>query len=172
MLEATPYDPYNPPDGRVHLSDLPAGRAIVHLKAWTGAAGASAGVTSLAIDGARLKALGPREWLLLSDALGGPALQAAVAAWVRERGIAAVDLSQGIGGLCLAGPGVRDMLSTSCGLDLHSRSFPVGSCTRTRLAQLPVVIDHMGAEPRYELYVGISYLPYLRSWLLDAASGN
>jgi sarcosine oxidase subunit gamma len=63
----------------------------------------------------------------------------------------------------------RDVLSMGCGLDLHAKSFPVGSASRTRFAQLPVVLECTSSGPQYEVYVGASYLPYLKAWIEDAA---
>jgi sarcosine oxidase subunit gamma len=154
---------------RFELSAIPAGRAILHLKTWTRAP-VSLPRLPLAVRDARLLALGPDEWLMMSDSIDGPGLHGAVAAPAREHGIAAVDVSQGMAGLRLVGGAARDVLSTGCGLDLHAKSFPVGSATRTRFAQLPVVIECTSSGPRYEVYVGASYLPYLRAWIEDVAA--
>jgi sarcosine oxidase, subunit gamma len=154
---------------RFELSTIPAGRAILHLKTWMRAPVSLPGLASDMRD-ARLLALGPDEWLMMSDSMDGPALHGAVAAPAREHGIAVVDLSQGMAGLSLGGVGAREVLSMACGLDLHAKSFSVGSATRTRFAQLPVVIECTSSAPRYEIYVGASYLPYLRAWVEDAAA--
>jgi sarcosine oxidase, subunit gamma len=153
---------------RIELSAIPAGRAILHLKTWTRAPVSLPGLASGVCD-ARLLALGPDEWLMMSDSIDGPGLHGALAGPAREHGIAVADLSQGMAGLELGGVAARDVLSMGCGLDLHARSFPVGSVTRTRFAQLPAVIECTNAGPRYELYVGASYLAYLKGWIEDAA---
>jgi sarcosine oxidase, subunit gamma len=152
------------------LSAIPAGRAILSLKTWMRAPVSLPSLASGVGGAARLLALGPDEWLMISDSLDGPGLHGAVAALARSHGMAAVDLSQGMAGLKLKGTAARDVLASGCGLDLHPRAFPVGRCTRTRLAQLAVVIECTHSEPQYELYVGASYLPYLQAWLEDAAS--
>jgi sarcosine oxidase subunit gamma len=160
------------PTARFELTGASAGRAILHLKAW---AHAPVSLPSFAsrVGDARLLTLGPKEWLMVCDSLDGPSLHAAVAELARAQGMAAVDLSHGMAGLRIAGTAARDVLSMGCGLDLHARFFPAGSCTRTRLAQLAVVIECTHSEPRYELLVGASYAAYLQSWLQDAAaSGN
>jgi sarcosine oxidase gamma subunit len=51
-----------------------------------------------------------------------------------------------------------------------SSRFPAGRCTRTRLAQLAVVVDCIDPAPRFELYFGRSYLKYLHAWLVDAVT--
>jgi sarcosine oxidase, subunit gamma len=154
---------------RLELSTVPPGRAILHLKTWTRAPVSLPG-PALGVRDARLLALGPDEWLMMSDSIDGPGLHGAVAAPAREHGVAVVDMSHGMAGLRLGGVAARDVLSMGCGLDLHAKSFPVGSATRTRFAQLPVVIECTSSAPRYEIYVGASYLPYLQAWIADAAA--
>jgi sarcosine oxidase subunit gamma len=151
------------------LVALPPGRAILHLKAWVRAPVSMQSLASSAGGDARLLALAPGEWLMISDSLDGAGLHDLVAPHARSQGIAAVDLSHGMAGLVLNGRAARDLLASGCGLDLHPRSFPEGRCTRTRLAQLAVVIECTNSEPQYELYVGASYLPYLKAWVEDAA---
>jgi heterotetrameric sarcosine oxidase gamma subunit len=60
------------------------------------------------------------------------------------------------------------VLAKGRGLDLHPCVFPEGACARTRFAQIPVALDHRGAD-QFELYVGWSYLAYLQGWVMDAA---
>jgi sarcosine oxidase subunit gamma len=144
-------------------------RAKLHLKSWT------VGRTSpsLFVPGVkgecRLLTLTAGEWLMISDTFAGHTLHEFTREHVQEQGIAAVNLSQGLAALQLEGSAVRNVLAKSCGLDLHPQHFPVGSCTRTRFAQLPVIIDFIDAKPRFELYVGRSYRSYLTSWLTDAS---
>jgi sarcosine oxidase subunit gamma len=152
------------------LRAITPGRAILHLKTWARAPLTLADFDSHGRGGARLLALGPGEWLMMSEGIDGPGLHAGVASVARSRGLAAVDLSDGMAGLQLGGGAARDILSTACGLDLHPNAFTVGSCTRTRLAQLPVVIVCTGMT-RYELYVGTSYARYLEAWLRDSGAG-
>jgi sarcosine oxidase subunit gamma len=149
---------------------VPAGRAILHLKTWARVGTSLPALGSSLPSGARLLALGPDEWLMISDSVDGPGLHDAVAALAHAHKIAAVDVSQAMAGLQLEGSTAREVLSTGCGLDLHPKAFPIGSCTRTRLAQLPVVIECTPSPMRYELYVGASYRPYLEKWLEDAAA--
>ncbi len=152
------------------LSAMPAGRAILHLKTWARAPLSWGGLASNVRGGARLLALGPGEWLMVSDRIEGPALHADIARLARSQGLAAVDISDSMARLELRGVAVRDVLSTACGLDLHPKSFPLGGCTRTRLAQLPILIECNEEMNRYELYVGTSYRPYLEAWLRDAGA--
>jgi heterotetrameric sarcosine oxidase gamma subunit len=80
-----------------------------------------------------------------------------------------VDLTPGLAVLELSGSEVRDVLAGSCGVDFEVRQFPEGSCARTRLAQIPVVIDCIQGSGTFELYVPRSYESYLTNLLLDAA---
>ncbi len=160
--------PPSPAPAAFGLRPTPVGRAILHLKSWGPVPPTLADLASIQ-EGARPLALGPREWLLVGDGIEGSRLLASLAPFARSCGLAAVDLSDGMAGLELEGCAARDILSTACGLDLHPRAFTEGSCTRTRLAQLPVVIARP-ASARYELYVGSSYAAYLEAWLRDAGS--
>jgi len=143
-------------------------RAAVRLKTW-----ATGGETSLVPPGLngqiRFLALGPGERLVLSDDIAGPQLCDRFRAHLTGYHIALVDLSCALKGLRVEGPAARDVLAKGCGLDLDPRSFPAGAATRTRFAQLPVVIECRDLASRYELYVGRSYVAYLKSWLEDAA---
>jgi sarcosine oxidase subunit gamma len=117
----------------------------------------------------RLLALGPREWWGVSERVLGPGLRERLASHVACEAMVAVDLSSAVKVLRVEGAAAREILSKSCGLDLDSRTFPAGLCTRTRLANLPVVVDYIDPWPRFDLYVGRSHLTYLKSWLEDAA---
>jgi heterotetrameric sarcosine oxidase gamma subunit len=158
-----------PAPAAFELSSIPAGRAILHLKAWVRVPLSLAGFDSHGWGGARLLALGPGEWLMMSHGIEDPDLNAGIASLARSRGLAAVDVSDGMAVLELKGSAARDILSTACGLDLHPKVFPEGSGTRTRLAQLPVVIVCTGMS-RFEMYVGTSYASYLEAWLRDAGA--
>jgi sarcosine oxidase subunit gamma len=111
------------------------------------------------------------ESVALGDTVASQTLYEHTARHVCEQGIAAVNLSQRLAVLRLKGPATQAVLAKGCGLDLHPRHFPVGRCARTRFAQLPIVVDCIDATPQFDLYVGRSYLPYLISWLNDAAVG-
>jgi sarcosine oxidase subunit gamma len=114
--------------------------------------------------------LGPGEWLTISYEHTASNLREHFAPDLTKYGLAAVDLSDGLTVLEVSGSFAYDTLSKGCGLDLHPSSLAAGQCARTRLAQIPVVIEHFREPPRFELYVARSYLEYLRSWLADAAA--
>jgi sarcosine oxidase, subunit gamma len=114
----------------------------------------------------------PQEWLLVLSRTDVTRLRGAVASELSRQGLALVDLTPGLRILELRGPATREILSKSCGLDLHPQIFGVGQCARTRFANIPVVIDSTQATDAFDLYVAHSYLAYLRSWLEDAALGS
>jgi sarcosine oxidase subunit gamma len=142
-------------------------RTVIQLKSWMSGCISSAPVTFTAE--CRLLTLAPREWLLISDTLDAQILQKH-ALKIRPQGIAAVNLSAGLVAMRLEGRGVREVIANNCGLDLHPTKFPVCTVARTRLAQLPIIIDLIDAKPQFELYVGRSYVDYLCCWLNDAAA--
>lgn len=108
----------------------------------------------------RVLCLAPAEWLLISDG-ASPVPD--------EQGLVLTDATDGLAVLSMRGPLVRDILSKGCGLDFEPHAFPIGRCARTRLAQLPVIVDYIDEEPRFDLYVPRSYLRFLSDWLEDAA---
>jgi heterotetrameric sarcosine oxidase gamma subunit len=116
----------------------------------------------------RVLCLAPGEWLILSGKSSAE-LRAHLQAGLQQYGLAFVDWSDGYAGLALEGSAARTVLSKACGLDLDSHAFPPGRCARTRLAQLPVIVECREVA-RFELYVARSYAHYLRDWLLDAGA--
>jgi sarcosine oxidase, subunit gamma len=146
-------------------------RAIVQLKSWMPGR-TSPGLRAPSVpDECRLLTVAPGEWLLISDTLSALTLSEYGRHQLHQQGIAVADLSPGLAAIQLEGPAARGVLTKSCGLDLHPAIFPAGTFTRTRLAQLPVIIGYIDPKPRFELYVGSSYRSYLVSWLNDATAG-
>jgi heterotetrameric sarcosine oxidase gamma subunit len=139
-------------------------RASVRLKAW------ESGCPRPELSGFHLKQLGPGEWLVVSDTVDGPTLLAVIEKQVQERPIVVVDVSHGLRALRVSGPSIREVLAKGCGLDLHPRVFPPTSCTRTRLARLPVIVHCVDPKPHFDLYVGRSHVLWLTGWLKDAAA--
>jgi sarcosine oxidase subunit gamma len=144
-------------------------RACVHLKSWAKELDAR----PLALNGngedIRILTYAPGEWLAISDVLAGPMLKDHLDRELSTHPLASVDLSQAFAPLRVEGIVSREVLAKSCGLNLDPRAFAPGTCTRTRLAQLPVVLHCTDAGPKYDLYAGRSYLNYLFAWLSDAA---
>jgi sarcosine oxidase, subunit gamma len=117
----------------------------------------------------RVLCVGPGEWLVVAYPRQALELREDIEPDLSRQGLVVVDLTHGLAGLDVRGSAARDVLSKGSGLDFHPRSFPVDRCARTRLAQIPVVIDCLDAPPRFELNVARSYFQYLHSWVFDAA---
>src|SRR6185369_17042658 len=90
----------------------------------------------------RVLCTGPGEWLMVHPpGIDVPHLRNVVAPELTAQNLALVDLTDGLVVFEVSGSAVRDVLSKSCGLNFHPRSFGSGHCARTRFAQIPVVID-------------------------------
>lgn len=149
------------------ISEIHA-RAVVCLKPWS-LDQLSPSVVPPGLGGeVRVLSVSPQEWLIVSDRIAGPKLREQLERHVGGEGVAVVDLSCAIKVLRVEGPAVSGVLAQGCGLDLDPRRFPAGRCTRTRLAQLAVVVDGIEPSSCLDLYVGRSHITYLHAWLVDA----
>ena len=108
----------------------------------------------------RILCLAPAQWLLIAEQ--SPPEPA-------EPGLVLTDATGAFAVLEVRGVLARDLLSKSCGLDFEPRTFPLGRCARTRLAQALVIVDCVDDEPRFDLYVPRSYRRFVSDWLEDAA---
>lgn len=117
---------------------------------------------------ARALCLAPGRWWAIESPYGGLDL-AGLRAGCESRGVALVDISQGLGVIRVEGVAARALLEKGCGLDLHETRFPPQRAGGTRFASIAVVLDCVSAEPRFELYFAQSYSEYLLGWLEDAA---
>jgi sarcosine oxidase subunit gamma len=127
-------------------------------------------VGAIVSEPAHVLCIGPGDWLIVSSEQPVPRVRERVESDAAQQGLAIVDFTDGIASLEVRGPGVREVLSKGCGLDLHQRRFPAGQCARTRFAQVPVVIECLAEPLRFELTVARSYYRYLYVWLTDAAT--
>jgi sarcosine oxidase subunit gamma len=98
------------------------------------------------IDGADALWLGPDEWVVDAGSV--------------------VDVGANRAVLDLTGPGVRDLLSKGCSLDLHPTRWRDGACAQTMLAKAPVILQQRGEATR--VFVRPSFADYLADWLLAA----
>jgi len=157
--------------------DLIDNRAVVRLKSWEPSAASnglgSSFLSSLVPPGlggqVRVLCLAPTERLVVSDAIAPTQLFDRLHRQLEGQSIAAVDLSCSLKTVRLSGSAAADLLTKGCGLDLYPNSFPAARSTRTRFAQLPLILDCVDPQPVFDLYVNRSYLPYLKAWLADAA---
>jgi sarcosine oxidase subunit gamma len=147
-------------------------RAVVRVKSCTLPVPSTDSLVPPALGGqVRVLHLGPGEWLVVSNLLDKQTLQSQLHCHPNGQNLIAVDLSCGVHALRIEGPCSRQLLSKGCGLDFHPDVFPAGHATRTRFAQLSVIVDCTHPAPCFELYVGRSYIAFLRSWLEDAVAG-
>ena len=110
--------------------------------------------------------LAPDEFLVVSRLEPSALTQALVVALHGEPG-SAVDLSANRTTLELTGASARDVLEKGCPLDLHPRSFAVGSGYVTSLGSVPVLLWKTGPQT-YRLLVRSSFADHLGRWLVDA----
>jgi len=111
------------------------------------------------MDAANALWLGPNEWLVV----GGPGAFRK-AAW--EGAASIVDVGANRAVLDLSGPGVRELLSRGCSLDLHPSRWEAGDCAQTMLAKAPVLLQQR--EDVTRIFVRPSFTDYLVEWFLAA----
>ena len=141
------------------------GRAIVNLKVAKKDAEAVANGLELA-DTSSL-CLGPDTWLLVSDSRSATDIVGDCEQSLNGLLGNAIDYSSGLVIFKISGPSARELLSMGSGLDLRPASFAIGSCSRTRLAHIAVVIVATGSD-EFELYLDRSYERYFQNWLQDS----
>jgi heterotetrameric sarcosine oxidase gamma subunit len=112
--------------------------------------------------------IAPDTWLLVSGQQEAAGLMEAVRAGCARQSFAATDLSDAHATIAVEGPRAIELLARGCGLDMAS--LAAEACTRTRFAQLPIVLRRAAGD-RYELIVDSAAVRYLFDWLQDAAAG-
>jgi sarcosine oxidase subunit gamma len=111
--------------------------------------------------------LAPDGWLLISASGDGAALVDAGRRACAGQTAAVVDVSDSLVAFELAGSRVRELLARGTGLELTEAMLSPGRCTRTRFAQLAVILRPQGEE-RVELIVDRGPAAWLREWFIDA----
>ncbi len=117
----------------------------------------------------RLLWLGPDEFLIVTEPGGETALVTALAASLRGRRGAVVDISDSRTTIALSGKRARDLLAKGSGLDLHPRQFAPGQCAQSFLAKVKIALLQLDDLPSYHIIVERSVAEYLFLWLVDAA---
>ncbi|MEX1994169.1 MAG: sarcosine oxidase subunit gamma family protein [Steroidobacteraceae bacterium] len=112
----------------------------------------------------------PDTWLLLSSLHEAAELLDAARTGCGRKACAITDLSDAHVTLALDGPRAADLLARGCGLDFAATAFGLQACTRTRLAQVPVILRRPTNE-RFECVVDRSVGQWLFDWMQDAAAG-
>lgn len=111
--------------------------------------------------------MGPDEWLVVDGSGDGAALESTLQAATARHGGTSVDVSAQRTLLELRGPGVPDLLSAGCSVDLHPALFAGGHAVQTMLARVDAIVGRGGPEI-YHVAVRTSFAPYLVAWLRDA----
>ncbi len=165
----------------VEISEV-TGRAIVRVRTHARDAGRAAAASGGLLPAEPLTAtpgdptglwVGPEQWLVTSDREPVQALVERLEIELDGTLHALSVFSSALTGLHMRGSGVRELLTSSCGLDLDAAKFPAHRCARTRFAGIPLVI-HCVVSQEFDLYVDRSVAAYLRSWLaatLEALDG-
>lgn len=114
--------------------------------------------------------IAPDTWLLLSALHEAAEIIPAVRTGCGRRSYAVTDVSDSLVTLWIEGTDAPALLARGCGLELTAIAFGNQACTRTRLAQLPVVLRRATPE-RFECVVDRSAAQWLYDWMLDAVAG-
>lgn len=109
-------------------------------------------------------------WLIESALHEAADLMPAVRAGCGRRSFAVTDVSDAHVTITVDGAQAAQLIARGCGLDLAPGAFGNSSCSRTRLAQLPVVLRRLALE-KFECLVDRSAAQWLYDWLQDAAEG-
>jgi sarcosine oxidase subunit gamma len=114
--------------------------------------------------------IAPDSWLVESALHEAADLAQAARAGCGRRSYAVTDVSDAFVAIAVEGALAPALLARGCGLDLAPAAFGNAACTRTRLAQLPVVLRRVTSE-RFECHVDRSAAQWLYEWMEDAAEG-
>ena len=113
--------------------------------------------------------LGPDEWLIV----GSPGREGALVKELREalkgQHVSVVDVTEARTVIAASGRDAQDMLQKGTPLDLHPMVFRTGACAQTGLSKANVILHRLSDEPRFQIYVTISFADYLWNWLERAA---
>ncbi|MGQ0430608.1 MAG: sarcosine oxidase subunit gamma [Gammaproteobacteria bacterium] len=112
--------------------------------------------------------VGPDVWIVVSAQHEAAELMEAAAAGCKRRSHAVTDVSDAWVTIALEGPQAVELLARGCGIEFSDAVFGHNACTRTRFAELPVVLRRV-SQDRFELLVDRSAAAWLHDWLHDAA---
>ena len=114
--------------------------------------------------------IAPDTWLVQSALHDANDVMLALRKGCGRRTFVVTDLSDAFVTFWLEGAHSVALLARGCGLDLSVTAFRTSACTRTRVAQLPVIVRRAGFE-RFELMVDRAAAQYFHDWLRDAVAG-
>lgn len=114
--------------------------------------------------------LAPELWIVQAAAMEATQLATAVATACAGRTAAITDVSDALVTFALSGGDAVALLARGCCLDLALAAFPPDGCTRTRFAQLAVILRRSDSDG-FELTVETPAARWLCDWIVDAAVG-
>jgi len=113
--------------------------------------------------------IAPDAWLLVSALHEASDLLPAVRAGCGRRSYVVTDVSDAFVTVVIEGPLAAALFARGCGLDLSIEAFGHAAVSRTRLAQLPVLLRRVTSE-RFECAADRSAAKWLYDWFEDAAN--
>ena len=122
------------------------------------------GVNTASPDG-RILRLGPDEWLLVGEKDCIAALENALAGLH----VAIVDVGEAHAVFELDGGGAGEVLAAGCRLD--AADLAPGTCARTVLAGVPVIVEPRTAGV-WRMIVPVSYAEHAEAWFRDAMANR
>ncbi len=114
--------------------------------------------------------IAPDTWIVESALHAAADALPAVRTGCGRRSFAVTDVSDAYVTIAVEGALATALFARGCGLDLSPEAFGNSACTRTRLAQLAVVLRRVTSE-RFECLVDRSAAQWLHDWMEDAAEG-
>lgn len=121
--------------------------------------------------------LGPDEWLITAPPGREHSLAGTLEDGLSRCHAAIVDVTENSTIIELCGPDARHVLSKGMPLDIHARTFAIGSVAQTLLAKADVLLhrrDDLDGNgdtfpvPIFDIHIRRSFAEYMWSWLLDA----
>lgn len=125
--------------------------------------------TCVTKDGRSAARLGPDEWLLIGAAAESAQIEEAIRAALHGSFFSLVDIGHRNLAVEIAGPRARDVINAGCPLDLHDRTFPPGSATRSLFGKAEIILMRPGADHAYRMECWRSFAPYVGALLIEAA---
>src|SRR5262245_45429005 len=107
--------------------------------------------------------IAPDQWLLVSERESARALIDRHAAALDTTLHLLVDVSAALSCIRFEGSPARALLAMGSGLDWSASSMPPGYSTRTRLAQIPAIVNIAGPDS-IDVYVDRSHRDYFERW--------
>jgi sarcosine oxidase, subunit gamma len=133
-----------------------------------------------ALGSAAILWLGPREWLIETDAEAGTTAQLLRARRnARAEGTALhaiTDLSDALAGFNLSGLRAPEVLMSGCSLDLRPEVFSAGHTACTAIADVPAIIRSVIGAPEssrsrhFRCWVDRSFAAHFWDWLAESPS--